>query len=70
MVDDAFFIVGPHFLIIMAIFIEDPFEIRHSFASFDLFPDLTVHQHIPDHVLVVVAPSYDESQLVVGLHYP
>ena len=66
MVDDPPFGVGPHLLVVVLVFVENPLEIGHSLACLDLLPDLPLQQHLPHQILVVVAPNDHKSGLILG----
>ena len=55
MVDDSAFVEGPHLLVVVFVFVEDPFEIGNALTSFYLFPYLALEQDLADEVLIVVA---------------
>ena len=69
-IDYSLFVVGPHFLIVVSVFVEDPLEVGHTFANFDLLPYLSLQKDVPDHVFVVVAPYHNEGGLVAALDHP
>ena len=41
-INNSSFGVGPHFLVVMFVFVEHPFEIGYSLACLDLLPDLSL----------------------------
>ena len=66
-VDYSSFGEGPHLFVVVLVFVENPLEIGHSLACLDLLPYLPLQQHLPHQVLIVVAPHYHESRLILGL---
>lgn len=68
MIDDFLFSIAIHFLIIMLVLVEHPFEIRHSLPEFYLFPDLTIVHDLAHQLFIIIAFHHCKSQLVAHFH--
>jgi hypothetical protein len=55
MIDYFLFGVAPHLFVVVFVFIENPFEVGHSFSKLDLFPNFSIIHDGPHKILIVVA---------------
>jgi len=63
-INNPLFGEGPHFLVVMAIFIEDPLEVRYSFSWLYLLPYFSFEKDLTNKILVVIAFYDVEGELV------
>lgn len=60
MVDNFLFSKAPHLFIIILVLVEDPFEVGHTIAEFNLFPYLPLSHYASNQVFVIVAIDHCE----------
>lgn len=63
MIDYLLFSIAVHFLVVMFVFIENPFEIRNSFSIFYLFPDFSIIQNLSNQFFIIIPFDNNKSQL-------